>query len=103
MLFNAKTVGAAVIVATLALPTAPPASAQVVIGPGGLVNVQVVDVIDDVTVNVEDVSVPVGVALQIAANVCDVGVNVLAEQLKSGSATCDNVVDGTGQIVHINQ
>jgi hypothetical protein len=89
--------------ATLVVPMAAPTSAQVVIGPGGLVNVQIVDVIDDINVNVEDVSVPLGVALNIAANVCDVNVNVLAEQLKGGRATCDNLVDGTGQIVSIDQ
>ena len=102
-MFNVKMVGAAVLAGALALPMAPPASAQVVIGPGGLVNVQIVDVIDDVTVNIEDVSVTLGVALQLAANVCDVGVNVLATQLKGGGATCSSVVDGTGQIIRISQ
>ena len=100
---NLKMVGAVVLAGVLAVPMAPPASAQVVIGPGGLVNVQIVDVIDDITVNVEDVAVTLGVALQLAANVCDVGVNVLATQLKSGGAECSSVVDGTGQIIRINQ
>jgi hypothetical protein len=102
-MFNAKMAGAAVLAATLAFPMAAPTSAQVVIGPGGLVNVQIVDVIDDINVNVEDVSVTLGVALQLAANVCDVGVNVLATQLKGGGATCSSVVDGTGQIITITQ
>lgn len=102
-MFNVKMVGAALLAGALAVPMAPSASAQVVIGPGGLVNVQIVDVIDDVTVNVEDVSVTVGAALQLAANVCDVSANVLAAQLKGGGATCDSVVDGTGQIIRITQ
>ena len=40
-----------------------------------------------VNVNVEDVVVQVPVAL--AANLCDVNVNVLAVQLRQGGATCD--------------
>jgi hypothetical protein len=51
------------------------------------VNVIVTDVIDDVTVVVRNVSV--GAALALAANVCDVNVNVLARQLP-GTATCTN-------------
>ena len=102
-MFKMKLVGAAVLAGVLAVPMASPASAQIVLAPGGLVNVQIVDVIDDVTVNVEDVAVTVGVALQLAANVCDVSVNVLAEQLKGGSATCDTLVDGDGTIVRITQ
>ena len=61
---------------------------------GGLVNVTVTDVIDDVTVVVQDVNVGVAAALNIAANVCDVNVNVLARQLKGGEATCTNATDG---------
>lgn len=58
-------------------------------------NVTITDVIDDVTVVVQDINV--GAALGIAATVCDVNVNVLAEQLRNGGATCtsdagDNVV-----------
>ena len=102
-MFSKKTLGAAVVAVAMAAPMAAPTSAQVVIAPGGLVNVQIVDVIDDINVNVEDVAVTLGVALQLAANVCDVGVNVLATQLKSGGAECSSVVDGTGQIIRINQ
>ena len=40
-----------------------------------------------VNVNVGDVTLQLPVA--VAANVCDVNVNVLARQLKSGDATCD--------------
>ena len=102
-MLNSKTAAAAALAAMLSIPVTAPVSAQVVVAPGGLVNVQIVDVIDNVTVNVEDVAVTVGAALQLAANVCDVSVNVLAEQLKSGGATCDSIVDGTGQIIRINQ
>jgi len=70
------------------------ATAQPIIT-GGLVNVVVTDVIDDVTVTVQDVNVSVGAALALAANVCDVNVNVLARQLRTGPATCENAVDDT--------
>jgi hypothetical protein len=40
-----------------------------------------------VNVQIDDVLVAVPIAL--AANLCDVGVNVLATQLHTGSATCD--------------
>ncbi len=78
--------------------TATPASAAPVIT-GGLVNVTVVDVIDDVTVVVQDINVTLGAALGIAANVCDVNVNVLAQQLRTGGATCTS--DASGQTVTI--
>ena len=86
--------------ATIATTTS--AQPPVVAG-GALVNVQIVDVIDDIVVNVEDINVNVGAAVQIAASICDTSVNVLAEQLKSGGASCDTVVDGTGQFVTINR
>ena len=76
-----------------------PASAQPIVT-GGLVNVVVTDVIDDVTVVVQDVNVGVGAALGLAANVCDVNVNVLARQLP-GTATCTNEV--TDQTATISQ
>lgn len=68
---------------------------------GGLVDVTVTDVIDDVTVVVQDINVSVGAALGIAANVCDVNVNVLAQQLRNGGAQC--VSDASGQTVTIDQ
>jgi hypothetical protein len=68
---------------------------------GGVVNVTVTDVVDDVTVTVQDVNVGVGAALNIAANVCDVNVNVLAEQLRDGSTTCENATND--QTVAITQ
>ena len=95
---------AAFCAAALSVPMAATTSAQppVVIG-GGLVNVQIVDVIDDINVNVRDINVTVGAALQVAANVCGVAIGVIAQDLQDGSATCDNLVDGTGQIVTINR
>ncbi len=66
---------------------------------GGLVNVTVTDVIDDVTVTVQDVNVSVGAALALAANVCDVNVNVLARQLRNGGATCDNTMNDARVII----
>lgn len=65
---------------------------------GGLVNVTVTDVIDDVTVTVEDVNV--GAALSLAANVCGTTVGVIAQDLASGG-TCTN--EGTGESVTIAQ
>ena len=74
-----------------------PASAQPIVT-GGLVNVVVTDVIDDVTVVVQDVTIGVGAALGLAANVCDV--NVKARQLP-GTGTCTNEV--TDQTATISQ
>jgi hypothetical protein len=78
---------------------APTASAQPVVT-GGLVNVTVVDVIDDVTVVVRDVNVGVGVAANVAAALCDtadVNAAVLAQQVVRGGDTvnCDT---STGNI-----
>lgn len=69
-----------VMVGAASVMAAPPASAQPVIT-GGLVNVTVNDVVD-----VEDVNL--GVALNVAADICDVNVNVLAEQLRNSAPTC---------------
>jgi hypothetical protein len=100
-----RMIKAAMVAGALAVPMAAPTSAQgpIVIGPGGLVNVQIVDVIDDVTVEVEDINVNLAVALQLAANVCGVGVNVLSQQLESGTATCDAVIEDGTRIVTINR
>lgn len=70
---------------------------------GGLVNVNVsdLDVLNDSYV-LNDVlsqnNVSVGAALNIAAEICGVGVNVLAQQLRTDEVTCstetgDQVVD----------
>ena len=81
---SALTVGAVAVSTTTA-------EAQPIIT-GGLVNV----VVGDVTI-LEDVRV--GVALAVAANLCDISVNVLAEQFKAGDTTCmadpDTVVEIT--------
>ena len=68
---------------------------------GGLVNVTITDI------NVEDnevlsrntTQVGVAAALALAANVCDVNVNVLARQFRNGGATCSNTVDGVRSTV----
>jgi hypothetical protein len=65
---------------------APTASAQPVVT-GGLVNITVVDVLNDNTVTV---TVPIALALNLAANVCDVTVGVLAQQVARGDTTCSN-------------
>lgn len=79
---------------------APPATAAPLVT-GGVVNVTVTEVVDDVTVVVQDINVGVGAALGIAANVCDVNVNVLAQQFRNGAASCTS--DATGQTVDIGQ
>lgn len=69
----------------------------------GLVNVAVYEVIDDVTIVVEDINVAVAVAANIAANVCGVTVPVavLAEQVLAGGGeyTCTNETDDSGVII----
>lgn len=101
-MFNSNIVRAAALAAAMAIPMATTASAQpqVVIG-GGLVNVQVTDVIDDITVTITDINVSLAAALQLAANLCDVNVNVLAVQLREGGATCE--VPDSDQVVTITQ
>lgn len=94
----ALTSAAALSVTGVAMAT--PASAAPVFT-GGLVNVTVTDVVDDVTVVVQDINVGVGAALGIAANVCDVNVNVLAQQFRDGAAECTS--DATGQTVTLDQ
>jgi|RhiMetdeSRZDD1v2_1073273.scaffolds.fasta_scaffold525682_1 hypothetical protein len=94
MLTNLKRIGAAGFTsAALFMGIAAPASAQPIVT-GGLVNVTIVDVLNNNTV-----TVPVAVGLNLAANVCDVNVNVLAQQFHTGTATCTN---GT-QTVTISQ
>jgi hypothetical protein len=62
---------------------APSAASPVITG--GLVNVTITDVLNNNTVTVK---IPVSVALQLAANVCDLTVGVLAQDLHTGSASC---------------
>ena len=74
----------------LAVP-ALPAAAQPVIT-GGLVNVTIVDVLSG---NQTTLQVPITVA----ANICDVHVNVLAADLADGTADCSN----DQQIITVSQ
>lgn len=60
---------------------AAPAAAQPVVT-GGLVNVTIVDAVD---VDRTTVQLP----LAVAANVCDVDINILAADLADGDANCD--------------
>jgi hypothetical protein len=84
---------------TLALAPAVPAMAQGPLVTGGLVNVTVTDVANHVLSND---NIGVGAALNVAANVCGVGVNVLASQLgTSGPVSCTNTL--SGQRVTIKQ
>jgi hypothetical protein len=83
-------VASAAVAGTMALAPVAPAFAQPIIT-GGLVNV----VVDDVTI-LEDVRV--AVALQAAANICGVGVNVLASQVGQGPVECTS---DTGDLVQI--
>ena len=78
---------------------AAPASAQGPIVTGGLVNITIVDLIDGDVLSNNNVSL--GAALGIAANICDVNVNVLAVQLRRGGATCTS--DASDQRVDISQ
>jgi hypothetical protein len=56
---------------------------------GGLVNITVVDLLNNNTI-LSNNDVNLGVALNAAANVCGVSVNVLAQQLGSFPVSCDN-------------
>ena len=82
--FTATTFATAIMAAGIMVPTA---GAQPVIS-GGLVNIQIVDVLNENEVNVQ---VPIGVAANIAANVCvgELQVGVLASQLaRGGTVEC---------------
>ena len=70
---------------------APMATAAPVVT-GGLVNITVTDVANNL---LQNSNVGVAAAIGIAANVCDVSVAVLARQLGTGSSTCTNATDGT--------
>jgi carbohydrate-selective porin OprB len=74
--------------ALLTVGAAAPASAQPPVITGGLVNITIVDVLNQNEVNVQ---VPVGVAANIAANVCvgQLQVGVIARQLaRGGTVEC---------------
>jgi hypothetical protein len=101
-MFGVKRLASATVIATtLAFGIAPAAAQQN--SQRGLVNVAVFEVIDDVTVIVQDVNVGVGVAADIAANVCGVAVPVavLAQQVVVGLGefTCSSEAGDTGVII----
>ena len=88
--------GAAVLAGAMAIPMATTSYAQpnVVVG-GGLVNVQITDVIDDIIIEDVNVTVPIGVAANIIANVCGLSVGVLASDLAHGNeVACEGEIDG---------
>jgi hypothetical protein len=87
----AMTVGGAL----AAIPAAPALAAGPVVT-GGLVNVTVTNLANNNTVLSND-NIAVGAALQVAANVCGVGVNVLSSQLgTSGPISCTNTTKTLG-------
>jgi hypothetical protein len=81
------------------LGIAAPAHASPVVT-GGLVNITVVDLLDTGNI-LSNNNVALGAALGLAANICDVNVNVLAVQLRNGGATCTSTA--SGQQVTISQ
>ena len=83
-----KTLAAAAALTLGSLGVASSASAAGPVVTGGLVNVTIVDLVDANNNEILN-DVNIGAALQLAANVCDVNVNVLARQLP-GEATCTN-------------
>lgn len=96
---------AALFAGVLAVPMAATTAAQrPIIGGGGLVNVQIgsIQVIDDVEVRdvLNDLTVSVGVAANIAANICGVNVGVLSEDLARGA---DFACETADQFVIIEQ
>lgn len=67
---------------------AAPAQAAGPVFTGGLVNVTVTDVANNLTVNVLN-NANIGVAANVAANICDVNVGgILGTFVRNGSATC---------------
>ena len=90
-----KIFGAAVLAGAMAIPMATTTSAQPpVVGAGNLVNVQVgtIEILNGLEVRnvLNDLTVSVGVAAQIAANVCGVSVGVIARDVaRGGSYACE--------------
>lgn len=100
-----KLTSATLLAATLAFGfSAVPATAQQN-RQRGLVNVAVFEVIDNVTVVVQDINVAVGVAAGIAANVCGVAVPVavLAEQVIAGGGQFECTADSGDTGVTVSQ
>lgn len=71
----------------------------------GLVNVNLtdinVDIAEDINVNVSQIPVTVQAPIGVAATVCDVNANVLAEQERNGGAECtaENTSQALNEIV----
>jgi len=81
---------------TLALVPAIPAMAQGPVVTGGLVNVTVTNLLNNDTILSKN-NVGVGVAAQIAANVCGVSVGVLASAVgQNAPVDCTNPTGDTG-------
>ena len=103
-MFNVKRLTSATVVASmLALGfTAVPATAQQN-RQGGLVNVALFDVVEDVDIVIRDINVGVAVAADIAANVCGVTVPVavLASQVLGGGGEfrCTSDTGDTGVLI----
>lgn len=70
--------------ATLFLGVAAPAAASPIVT-GGVVNVTITNLLNNNKVTVQ---VPVGIGLNLAANVCGVNVGVLAQGLNNGPVSC---------------
>jgi hypothetical protein len=97
-----KIAAALAVTGALAVPAAAQAQGPAVVVGGGLVNVQVVDLIDGDVLSNNNVAV--GVAAGVAAQVCGVQaqVGVIAEQLaRGGDFSCEN--DAGTQGVDITQ
>jgi len=80
---------------TLALAPAVPAMAQGPVVTGGLVNVTVTDLLNNDTILSYN-NVGVGVAAQVAANVCGVSVGVIASAVGQGAPV--NCTNPTGDL-----
>jgi hypothetical protein len=81
--------------ALAAVPVAPALAAGPVVT-GGLVDVTVTNLLNNDTI-LSNNNVGVGVAANVAANVCGIAVNVLATQLASGqNVNCTNPNQTTG-------
>ncbi len=93
------TAGTAGLLAAGTVGLAAPAQAAPLVT-GGLVNVTITDTLNDNEILSRN-NVSLGAALGVAANVCDVNVNVLARQLRNGGATCTSTA--SGQRVDISQ
>lgn len=85
---NARQMIASLLVSlAILLAMAVPATAQPVVT-GGLVNITVTNIETGDILSENEVNL--GVALALAANICDVNVNVLAVQLREGGAECES-------------